>query len=63
MTVMSRIMQRSSSRNTLRIHIHTSSQVLFDGFYITLQGSFVNWDVCRFPTPHDQYGCDDCDQL
>ncbi len=42
MTVMSRIMQRSSSRNTLRIHIHTSSQVLFDGFYITLQGSLVN---------------------
>jgi len=32
----------------LRIHIRASSQVLFDGFYITLEGSIPNWDVWHF---------------
>jgi len=40
--VSSRNMQRSPSVLTLRIHIRTSGQVLFNGFDISFSGSFVN---------------------
>ena len=46
----------------LRIHIRTSNQVLFDGFDVSFAGSFPNI-FRRLPTPHNQHGCDDCDQL
>ena len=35
-------MQRSQSKIIPRIHIHTISQVLFDGFDVSFFGSFVN---------------------
>ena len=41
-TPLSRIMQRSPSSLNLRIHIRTSSQVLFDGFDVFRIGSIVN---------------------
>ena len=42
LTFLSRIMQRSSSSIILRIHIRPISQVLFDGFDVSVFGSLVN---------------------
>ena len=36
-------MQRSHTTNIFRIHIRTISQVLFDGFDVSVFGSNVNW--------------------
>ena len=58
-SIKSRPTQRSLVKPILRIHIHTSSQVLFDGFDVPFSGSFVN----TWPTPHQHHGRDDCDEL
>jgi len=54
-----RLMQRSPSKASLRIHICTSSQVLFDGFYVSSSSSLPN--IHTLPTPHQHHDCDYCE--
>jgi hypothetical protein len=44
----------------LRIHIRTSSQVLFNGFKVSAINS-LNQRTIWIPSPHQRNGCDCCE--
>ena len=57
-------MQRSPCKIILHIYIRTSIQMLADGLSVSKFCSVMNRHIwSRLTTPHNQQGCDDCDQL
>jgi hypothetical protein len=56
----SRTTQRSPTMLILRIHIRTSSQVLFNGFKVSAINS-LNQRTIWIPSPHQRNGCDCCE--